>query len=342
MKRSRFFCSALKYISLFVAVALAFSGAVACSEETSDTKTVYALDTVIELRIPHSDKSEALLAECEEIIAEFDRNYSAHSSDSKLSLLNQKSGEVQTVDTEFASLLFNARELSKVTCSAYDYTVGYLSELWAIGDGDAPIPTQEQLLVALAHTGYGLTRVNGQDFLADEGVKIDLGGIAKGYLAEILAERLSEAGVEYGVLSLGGNIAVFGQKPNGDPFKIGIKNPAGGTFGSVSIENGSATEAHFVSVSGTYERHKTVGGVRYHHIIDTMISGAPVENGLLSVAVISESGAEADALSTALFVMGYDGAMEFYRSGALQFEAVFAFEDGRVLATPGCDFSATR
>lgn len=338
MKERALARSALRYLAIILVLCFCLGGFSGCRSAEYETATVYALDTVIEIKIPKSEKSASLVSECEAIIRELDAVCSAYNDSSELYRLNQSSGEECTVSASLSDILATARRLSEKTGGAYDYTVGALVSLWAISDAAVPLPSDSDISDALKLVGYGRTDFDQGCFVTEEGVRIDLGGIAKGYLAELLVDRLTAAEVGHGVLSLGGNIAVFGEKPSGDSFRIGIKNPAGGTFGSLTVNNSSGSPAHYVSVSGTYERYKTVDGVRYHHIIDTK-TGRPVNNGLLSVAVISENGAEADALSTALFVMGYDRAMTMYDSGELAFEAVFVFEDGRVLCTSGAGFS---
>ena len=125
-------------------------------------------------------------------------------------------------------------------------------------------------------------------------------------------------------------IGVFGQKADGTPFQIGIKDPhdTAAVIGYLYIPSG------FVAVSGNYERFFREEGKLYHHILDPE-TGWPVDNGLSSVAVYAQNGSAADALSTALYVMGLEEGMAFYESGQVQFEAVFVTEDNRIIPTPG-------
>ena len=321
-----------------LAFALPILSLFGCSGEKYDTKTVYAFNTVIELKIPKTASSAELLVECEKWIFTYESIFSAYDKDSELSNLNKNAGIPSTMSDHLENVIESALFLASKTNGAFDPTVGELVELWAISDPNASIPSESAISSALASTGHGRVSLSDGVFVAESGVRIDLGGIAKGYLAEQISSFLIDEGVEFGVLSFGGNIAVFGEKPDSSPFKIGIKNPAGGTFGSVKINSDKDRAASFVSVTGTYERFKTVNGVKYHHIIDPK-NGYPVSNGLVSVAVVCNNGAYADALSTALFVMGYDEALKFYDESGIAFEAVFAFDDGRVLTTENCDFS---
>jgi len=161
-------------------------------------------------------------------------------------------------------------------------------------------------------------------------VKIDLGGIAKGYIAEKIAEIYRENNAT-GIIDLGGNILAVGEKKTKENYKIGIKNPlkTEETFAIVEIPEGS------VVTSGNYERGFTLEGERYHHILDSK-TGKPVKNGLSSVTVISENSTDGDALSTALFCMGEEKGRQFLekRSGI---EAVFIDEKGECSFTSGLD-----
>lgn len=329
---------AVKFVSFLLVFALLPLSLFGCSGEKYDTKTIYAFNTMIELKIPKTSSSAELLVECEKWIFTYESIFSAYDKDSELSNLNKNAGIPSTMSDHLENVIKSALFLASKTNGAFDPTVGELVELWAISDPDAPIPSESSISSALALTGYERISLSDGVFVAESGVKLDLGGIAKGYLAEQISTFLIDSGVEFGVLSFGGNIAAFGEKPDASPFKIGIKNPAGGTFGSIKINSDEDRSASFVSVTGTYERFKTVNGVKYHHIIDPK-NGYPVSNGLVSVAVLCENGAYADALSTALFVMGYDEALKFYAESGIAFEAVFTFEDGRVLTTENCDFS---
>ena len=129
---------------------------------------------------------------------------------------------------------------------------------------------------------------------------------------------------------MGGNIGVFGTKPNSEKFKIGICDPddASGVVGYLSISSG------FISVSGDYERYFEENGERYHHIIDPA-TGYPAKSDVRSVAVYANNGAAADALSTALFVMGEEKALEFYGENKIAFEAIIINKNHEIILTDG-------
>ena len=161
------------------------------------------------------------------------------------------------------------------------------------------------------------------------GMAVDLGGVAKGYTSDAVTELLKKEGVTSGIISLGGNISAIGTKPDEKKWKVAVENPldVNDYVGILEVEDCS------VITSGGYQRFFEENGKRYHHIIDSN-TGYPADKGLLSVTIISNDGAKADGLSTALFVMGFDEAVKIWRNSD-DFEVVFVTEDGKVIATEG-------
>lgn len=302
-----------------------------------NTREYVAMDTVFSLRtgdiVPESGSTadiEEVFDQCEELTAELEAVLSATDPASDVSVFNAEVDAVFDTDPVFDEVLGLALEISAITDGAFDPTIGALTSLWNV-KGGGPVPSETDLNRAMAVTGVELLDIrDGGIYKNDPGVKLDLGAIGKGYAAQKLAEELFSSGVPYGIISAGRTVGVFGEKPDGTPFKIGIADPADseGVVGYLTAESG------FVSVAGDYEQYFEADGVRYHHIIDSA-TGYPSDSGLSSVAVLSQNGAAADALSTALLVMGYDGATEFYNSGEMAFEAVFIGTDGSVTVTAG-------
>ena len=183
-------------------------------------------------------------------------------------------------------------------------------ELWGITSDHPHVPTDEELAQAMALMGL-------EDLVLDEeactvyltrpGMAIDLGGIAKGWTADQLREYARELGAERGYVSLGGNLMIIGERPDGDPFKFGLRDPQGDAstyLGTVTLEDGCT-----MATTGGYERYFEEDGIRYHHVLDPR-TGYPADSDLLSVAVISKDGTLADYLSTTLFVQGLEAAKE--------------------------------
>lgn len=239
------------------------------------------------------------------------------------------------VYSEYMDLFLLAHDIACKTEGAFDYTLGNLTSLWDI-TGQARVPTTEQINYALSLCGYKNAQII-EDTLVIENkdIQIDLGAIAKGYTGDRIIELMKSSGINSGYVSLGGNISVTGDSENNikngkSGWSVAVNNPfdTSEIIGTVDVCNST------VSVSGSYERYFEKDGKIYHHIFDTK-TGYPAQSDIISVAVICENGALADALSTALFVMGYENAVKFYNDGIYDFEAVFTLSSGKVYATDG-------
>ena len=298
----------------------------------------FIMDTYVTIKLAREkdgaalgkDYLDAAAAQCSKILVDIDSAISSHNENSDVYRLNSDYDYILSADDKMLSLLDTAETVAELTNGAYDYTLGCLTELWDVTHNTKP-PSETKINEALSHCGRDKIKITGKRISKlDLSVKIDFGGIGKGMAAQQLLEYLDTTDVEYGLVSVGGNIGVFGKKPGGEDYKIGIRDPhdTSDVIGYCYLGSG------FVSVSGDYERYFEYDGKRYHHIIDPK-TGYPAESGLSSVAVISSNGAAADALSTALFVMGADKALEFYNEGKISFEAVMVKSDGEIVLTPG-------
>lgn len=332
---------------LFAALFALFALLCSCTAQSQTEGEYYddvffAMDTYVTVRLARVGQTEDSLSavrdECERIVAELEETLTSHSPNGEVYALNESGAETCTVSPTLAAVLSEAVELSELTDGAFDFTLGRLTELWNV-TGGGPVPSVRDIEEALSHVGcesVTVTVVSGEDggtvSRSDTNVSIDLGGVGKGAAADALIEYLSGTDVSHGLVSVGGTIGVFGEKPNGEPYLIGIRSPedAGEVIGYLRVCDG------FVSVSGDYERYFEEEGVRYHHILDRA-TGRPADSGLCETAVYAERGAVADALSTALFVMGRDRSLELYERGDIAFEAVLVSTDGAVTATDGAE-----
>lgn len=290
--------------------------------------TFVSMDTVIEIKLPASSTDpDNLFHSCRKIFETYSDLFDCHIEDSEISAINS-SNEKRTISKAMKTLLSKAKCVFEASDGAFDITIKPVLDLWERAEKENRLPTQEELEGALLLVDSStLTITEGENTLTKgEGQRLDVGGIAKGAAAETVVSFLREAGVEWGIISVGGNIAVFGERDGNREFNIGIRNPRQDKelIGTIGVCDA------FVSVSGDYERYYTIDGKRYHHIIDPK-NGYPSDSGLCSVVVISKDGTLADALSTALFVLGADEAIELYNKGIFDFEAILISENEVVL-----------
>ena len=295
-------------------------------QEMGETRTVYTMDTVMNLTA-YGENASAALDAAEETLRTLDAKLDRHDETSTVSALN-RDGTVE--DAELAQLTDIAQTIGALSGGAFDPTVAPVMDAWDF-TGDAPrVPSDEELSALLAHVGLEKLSVDGNTIALSDGAQLDLGGIAKGYAAGRVRTILREAGVTSAIISLGGNVAAVGKKPDGSAWTVGLQDPdrPEAYFGTVSIEDAC------VVTSGAYQRYFEENGVCYHHILDPH-TGCPAESGVKSVSVVAQDDTLADALSTALFVMGLDAGAEFQKSSGLAFEAVFVTDDNTVWITPG-------
>ena len=297
-------------------------------EMPKETRVGFYLDTVITLTAYTSQPE--LLEKGLELCGEYEKMLSRTAEGSDVWKVNHAEGETVTVSPETAEILRTAVEVSELSGGAFDITVAPASTLWNFTSGEQNIPSAEELADAAKKIDYTKIRIDGNDVTLPAGMMIDLGGIAKGYIADAVKNYLETEGIQSAILSFGGNIVSIGLKPNGSPWKVGIQDidePAGATM-MVSLNYGGSTVT-----SGIYERGFTVDGVTYHHILSSE-TGWPVQNELASVTIFSESSMMGDALSTAAFALGTEKGAQLIESvdGA---EALFIARDRSASGTSG-------
>jgi thiamine biosynthesis lipoprotein len=310
--------------SLLFCVLLIFTS---CSNETE--RDFFAMDTYMHMTV--YGECDDGLEQAEKLIKALDDNFSV-TSKGELALLNS-AGTLNAPSKEFLEMLECSKILYERTDGAYDVTTLALSELWARCEKENREPTDSEINSALALVGMDKIEFN-ESVVRLNGVKgIDLGSIAKGFAGREAARSLKEKGALGGVLTLGGNVETFGKKSSGEPFKVGITDPndPDAVCGYVTLDGGS------VVTSGKYNRHFVVGNKTFHHIIDAR-TGFPCDNGVASVTVIASDGMWADALSTALLLLGEQGMLDYYEEFG-GFEAVIVMDDGRVVATQNARFT---
>ena len=315
---------------LLAALALTLSLSACGAGEQSRTRTVYTMDTVMNLTA-YGKNADAALDAAEERLLALDRQLDRHNEESTVSALN-RDGTVN--DAALAALVETALTIGKAADGAFDPTVAPLMDAWNF-TGDAPrVPPDEELSELLTHVGLENVSVEGGIVTLKNSAQIDLGGIAKGYAGGVVRDILAEHGVTSAVIDLGGDVGLLGTKPDGSEWRVAVKDPADPAqfLGVLSAAD------TFVVTSGVYERGFEKNGVRYHHILDPH-TGSPAERGLVSVTVVCTDGAWADALSTACFVLGEEKSLALRDALAAKktcsIELIFVTDDGHVRYTNG-------
>lgn len=290
-------------------------------------KEIYAMDTVITLEVWGEGAEDALMV-LQKFLNQTEQKLSVTRTSSIISRLN--AGQTVTLDEETEVLLEEALALCAATDGALDIGLYPVSRLWGFTTGDYGVPTAEELETAMAVSGWEkLTLADGQVTMTPGGM-IDLGAVAKGWAGRQCVAYLGQhTGVTGAMLVLGGNVQTYGTKADGSPWKVGIQNPAGSGLAGVLCLEGSWA----IVTSGGYQRFFREDGKIYSHILDGT-TGCPAESGLQSVTIVSADGLLADGLSTALYVMGLEEAVAFWRERQ-DFEAVFIDDGGQVFVTEG-------
>lgn len=302
------------------------SGAKSSTQTDQDlTYTDMLFDTVIKIQIL-DPADESILDGLKKLCEKYDTMFSATNTDSELYKLNHANGQPFTVSSETANLIQEGIHYSELSGGAFDLTIEPVSALWDFKADKPTVPSSDAIAQAVSHVDY--TKVDIQDntvTLEDPEAGIDLGAIAKGYIADQVKTYLKKQGIKHAIINLGGNVDVIGTKPDGSKYNIGIQKPfdeSGEAITSVQLKDQT------VVTSGIYERYFKKNGKLYHHILDPR-TGYPCENNLYSVSIITDSSTKADALSTTCFLLGYEKGMELIQSmdGV---KAIFITDDEKV------------
>ena len=289
------------------------------------TTQIFAMDTVMDLTV-YGDHAQ-VLQQAPGLIAELEKNLSVTDPDSEIGILNSK--KEARLSPETAALLSVSLELCEKTDGALDISVYPVVKAWGFTTGSYRIPSPGERLGLAEHVDYRAIEFSPADAtvrLKDQ-MEMDLGSVAKGWAGDRLLELFRQQGVTSALLNLGGNVQALGEKPDGSPFQIGLQDPRGqGYLGVLSIRN----EA--VITSGGYQRFfEGEDGEIYWHIMDPA-TGAPARSGLISATAVGPEGVTCDALSTALFIMGPEKALEFWKTHQ-DFQMILVTEDNQVLIT---------
>ena len=301
----------------------------ACAGPESWEREILAMDTVMKLTIYGENAPQAGEAAVDRI-RELEGLLSVTGEDSEIYAANH-TGSAQ-LSPDAAALLARALALCRETGGALDVTIYPVVRAWGFTTGAYRVPDDGELTALLERVDYRQAALEGDRLTLPEGVELDLGAVAKGYTGDQLMALLAREGIASAIVELGGNVQALGSKPDGSPWRVAVHAPDGSGYAGVLEIRDQA-----VVTSGGYERYFEEDGETYWHIIDPA-TGYPAKSGLASVTVVSESGVEADALSTSLFVMGRERAAEYWRAHG-GFQCILISEDGSVAVTEGLEDS---
>lgn len=298
-----------------------------CGNKQPVVQEAFLLDTFVSVTLYDGDEEQAQGAL--DLCRSYEDIFSRTAPDSELYRLNHR--EITQVSDALAEVIALGLDYAARTDGAFDITTGSITSLWDFSAETPQVPDPAAVADGLTHVGWEKVDLSGTTVtFSDPGTMIDLGGIAKGYIADRMADYLRQEGVTSAIIDLGGNLYCLGTKPGGDPFQVGIQYPYEDrqtVIGSLPASDLS------VVTSGVYERCFTVDGKLYHHILDTS-TGYPVENDLLSVTIVSDASVDGDALSTACFALGLEEGVALIENTE-GVEAVFVTDDFATHITSG-------
>lgn len=315
------------------------------NNETKDKKVIeepiqkssFLLNTIITITV-YDSQDESILDGAMELIKDYEDIYSRTIKTSELYALNHGSLEKAEggsysykISDTLADILENGLYYSNLSDGKFDITVAPITTQWDFMSEDPVIPEKSDLEAALPLVGYkNMTLKDNTVTFHKESMGVDLGAIAKGYIADRVKDYLLDKGVESAMINLGGNVLVVGEKPSGEPFKVGIQKPFAGRNEIVAAME--IVDKSVVS-SGIYERYIMKDDNFYHHIIDPS-TGYPYKNNLVAVTIISDKSVDGDGLSTACFALGFEKGMELIESLEDTY-AIFITDDYELHYTEG-------
>ena len=326
MKKSYF---KLKGVALFTLCIIAFTACQNSNENKKVSKDIFAMDTYMTVTA-YGEKAENAVDKAVDEINRLETVLSAEKKESDIYKLNETGSGTLSTDTK--DIVAEALKINKTTKGAFDISIYPLMVKWGFTTQKYNVPSKNEISKLLENVDSSkiIFDEKSGSVKLDKNMKVDLGGIAKGYTSSRVMQIFKECGVTSGLVSLGGNVQALGTKTDGENWQIAIENPdkSSDYIGVVSVKDKA------VITSGGYERYFEKNGKIYHHILDPK-TGYPAESGLKSVTIVSDNGTLADALSTSLFVMGKEKALDYWREHKNEFDTVLVEDNGDITITDG-------
>lgn len=332
-----------KLLFLILFISFLIISQTACGRKAEPVvKDGFYLDTVCQVSIYAMDgmsqkKAETVIDGAYDVCKKYEALLSKTAPDSDIYRINHAGGTPVTCAPETVALLKQALQYCDISGGLFDITVGQVTDLWNFHSLDAPsVPPAEKIAAALPHVDYHQIVINGKEVsMKDPAGEIDLGAVAKGYIADRMGEYLKKQGVRGAVIDLGGNIAAVGYKDGEkEDFKVGIKKPFSKSGEIVGILSGHDRS---IVTSGIYERYFEVNGKGYHHIMNVH-TGYPADTELSSATVIGpiDGGMNCDALATVCLLLKKDDALALIE-GMDGYDALFIDNNGKLTKTAGLE-----
>ena len=323
----------LRHIYFFLSMFLVFNLNGCNIKKEPISKSSFFMGTLVNITL-YDKFDEAILDKVFNKISEIESLLSLNINDSEINKINNMAGiEPVKVSSTTFDVIEKSLEYSKLSNGSFDITIGPLVKLWGIGSKDAKVPNDTEILNILDLINYENIILNEEEssvFLTENNMILDLGAIAKGYIADVISELLIEDGVTKAIIDLGGNIFALGEKSKNENWTIGIQNPfenRGTPLGTLNVSNQS------VVTSGIYERYLEVNNIKYHHILNPK-TGFPYDNNLASVTIVSSKSIDGDALSTSTFGMGTSEGLKLIES-LKNIEGIFVTKSKEVFVSSG-------
>ncbi|TVP91341.1 FAD:protein FMN transferase [Alkalibacterium sp.] len=298
-------------------------------------RTEFLLGTVANMRVFNQDGEDAM-DKAFDRVKELDEWFSMQNPDSEISEVNRQAGiEPVEVSEEVFYVMERALHFAEESGGSFDPTIGAVTSLWGIGQEYAAVPDQDELDAAVAVVDYQLVELDEDNqtiYLQEEGMVLDLGAIAKGYITDEAARVLVEEGVNTAIVDLGGDIVVVGNSTRGedDPWNVGIQNPygdRGDIIGMVPVSDRA------IVTSGIYERLVRDGDDEYHHLMNPD-TGYPFENNISGISIIADNAMDADAIANIAFSLGVEEGLD-YINGLEGVEVIYTTNDLEVFVSEG-------
>ncbi|MBE5962123.1 MAG: FAD:protein FMN transferase [Lachnospiraceae bacterium] len=279
-------------------------------QTTPISKSAFKLNTIVFIAL-YDSTDESIIDEALELCDYYENLLSRTIATSEISKINESALIPVTVSEDTYGLLEKGLYYSRLSNGAFDITVEPLTSLWNFSSSSPKVPPASDIELAVSEIDYEKVLLENRTVtLEKEGMGIDLGAIAKGYVADKIKEFLLSKGVNSAMINLGGNVLCVGEKPDGSAFKVGIQKPFENRNETIAVME--LTDKSVVS-SGIYERYFVEDGISYHHILNPS-TGYPYNTDLVSVTIISDHSTDGDGLSTVCFALGLEKGLELINS----------------------------